>query len=492
MTFRPSRNTCLVLASLLLVFGAFARNAADRFAPIASALQNGEFGKALELLRPALQTDPGNPQLWAMQGTAYAGEGHKNKALASFHNALKISADYIPALEGAIQIEFERSDPAAIPLLQRMIRLRPEDATSHAMLAVLEYQRGECISAVPQFAKAGAIIDSQLAGLHAYAACLVKLKQPDKAAAVFQRALALDPDDPKERQLLAAIQLMAHDPENALATLAPLLQGNDPQIETLELASAAYEAGKDTSRAVSTLRQAILLDPRNVNLYLDFTNICYEHGSFQVGIDVINDGLGLSPKLPRFILRAAFSTSNWPNTKKQRLTFRKPMNWIPTSLSARRPRDWRRRSRTISIARSKECRHLLARKPADPLMLYLQADILAAKNADPGSPDFQLAIRSARKAVSLQPSLAAARGVLAKLYLQAGLYPQAIEQCRKALESNPTDQATVYHLIQALRKTGAQGEIPDLLKRLALLREQALKKDKERYQYKLVDDDTQH
>lgn len=492
MTFRPSRNTCLVLASLLLVFGAFARNAADRFAPIASALQNGEFGKALELLRPALQTDPGNPQLWAMQGTAYAGEGHKNKALASFHNALKISADYIPALEGAIQIEFERSDPAAIPLLQRMIRLRPEDATSHAMLAVLEYQRGECISAVPQFAKAGAIIDSQLAGLHAYAACLVKLKQPDKAAAVFQRALALDPDDPKERQLLAAIQLMAHDPENALATLAPLLQGNDPQIETLELASAAYEAGKDTSRAVSTLRQAILLDPRNVNLYLDFTNICYEHGSFQVGIDVINDGLGLEPQAaPLYFARgvlyvqlAQYEKAEADFQKAYELDPNQSLSAAAQGLAAAQQNDFDRALERVQAS--------LARKPADPLMLYLQADILAAKNADPGSPDFQLAIRSARKAVSLQPSLAAARGVLAKLYLQAGLYPQAIEQCRKALESNPTDQATVYHLIQALRKTGAQGEIPDLLKRLALLREQALKKDKERYQYKLVDDDTQH
>ena len=47
----------------------------------------------------------------------------------------------------------------------------------------------------------------------------------------------------------------------------------------------------------------------------------------------------------------------------------------------------------------------------------------------------------------------------------------------------------MYHLIQALRKTGNNAEIPDLLKRLALLRQQAAKETSERYQYKLVEDD---
>ncbi len=37
-----------------------------------------------------------------MQGTAYAGEGHKQDALTSFSTALKISPDYLPALQGAL------------------------------------------------------------------------------------------------------------------------------------------------------------------------------------------------------------------------------------------------------------------------------------------------------------------------------------------------------------------------------------------------------
>ena len=66
-----------------------------------------------------------------------------------------------------------------------------------------------------------------------------------------------------------------------------------------------------------------------------------------------------------------------------------------------------------------------------------------------------------------------------------------MEQCRKALEQDPKDQTALYHLIQALRKTGDKREIPDLLKRLALLRKQAAQEDSQRYQYKLVEEDAQ-
>jgi tetratricopeptide (TPR) repeat protein len=130
----------------------------------------------------------------------------------------------------------------------------------------------------------------------------------------------------------------------------------------------------------------------------------------------------------------------------------------------------------------------LERKPDDPVLLYLQADLLAQRSADASGPDFQLAMSSAQKAVRLQPTLGAARGVLAKLHMQAGQYPEAVEQCRQALKSDPKDQAALYRLIQALRKTGQQDEIPELLKKLAQLREEATQEERERYRYKLIED----
>jgi tetratricopeptide (TPR) repeat protein len=117
----------------------------------------------------------------------------------------------------------------------------------------------------------------------------------------------------------------------------------------------------------------------------------------------------------------------------------------------------------------------------------MQSDILVEHGAEPGSPEFETAMRSARKAVELRPSLGPARGVLAKLYLKNGQYPEAAAQCRKALEIDPKDQSAVYHLIQALRKTDQKGDIPDLLKRLAALRQQATTEERQQYRYKLIE-----
>ena len=477
--------------ALLCVSLAFSQAPKDQIEPITSALRAKDFETAQRLSQSALQQFPNDAQLWTFQGIALASKGDSKKALAAFQQALKIAPNYVAAIEGAAQIEYQASSLEAVPLLNHLLQLRPGDPTGHAMLAVLEYQHGNCQAAVPHFEKAGSLLDSQIDAVHAYGICLVKLKRLDRAANVFERAVSLHPGDPRELHLLASIQLMAHKPQDALASLGPLLRANPPEADTLELASAAYEDAKDTPQAVSTLRQAILLNPQNVNLYLDFANLSFAHESFQVGIDVVSDGIGQQPQAaPLYLARgvlyvqlALYDQAEADFEKAHELDPRQSLSSAAQGMAAVQANDL---DRALSTVQAK-----LARKPNDALLLYLQADILAQKGAEPGSPEFQTAMRSAKKAVSLQPTLAGARGVLAKLYIQAAQYPEAVEQCRKALEIDPKDQTAVYRLIQALRKTGDKSEIPELLKRLAQLREQASQEERERYRYKLVEDENQ-
>jgi tetratricopeptide (TPR) repeat protein len=282
---------------------------------------------------------------------------------------------------------------------------------------------------------------------------------------------------------------MAGKPKEAIETLTPLLEGGSPDSETLGLASTAFEEIGDTASAVSTLRQAILLDPKNANLYVDFATIAFAHQSFQVGINVINDGIGLQPAAaPLYLARGVlyvqlgeYDKAEADFGKANELDPSQSLSAAAQGLAAAQANDLDRALATVE--------QRLARKPNDALLLYVRADILAQKGPEPGSAEFRTALSSARKAVSLQPSLAAARGVLAKLYLQAGQNDEAIAQCRKALISDPKDQTALYRLIQALRKAGKKAEIPDLLKRLALLREDAAKDERERYRYKLIEGD---
>ncbi|HXW16148.1 MAG TPA: tetratricopeptide repeat protein, partial [Terriglobia bacterium] len=128
------------VTTILLVTLAAAAQSSDPVASITSALRAGQFDRALELLEPALRQNPKSAQLWTLEGISFSGKSNKNAALAAFHHALGLSPDYLPALEGAAQIEYENGGKEAVSLLQRVLALRPGDPTSHAMLAVLAYR----------------------------------------------------------------------------------------------------------------------------------------------------------------------------------------------------------------------------------------------------------------------------------------------------------------------------------------------------------------
>jgi tetratricopeptide (TPR) repeat protein len=490
--FILARFRLLGLAIILIASPslAFSQTTESSIEPITAAMRARDYDKAVELSRVALARFPDSAQLWTLQGIALASEGDNKDALPAFQRALKISPNNLAALAGAAQIEYQEGKPGARQHLNRLLELRPAEPTAHAMLAVLEYRQGNCAGATQHFERAGGLLDSQLDALHAYATCLVRLKRMDEAVTAFRRALALRPEDPHERLVLASIQLMAHKPEDALATVQPLLDAPNVGADVLQIASTAYEDAGETPQAVSTLRQAILLAPGNVSLYLDFANICFTHESFQVGIDVLTEGLLLQPKADDLFVARGVLYVQLAQYDKAEADFEKAYELNPNqSLSTA--------AQGLAAVQANDLNHALAsveaklaRKPNDPLLLYLQADVLSQKGADAGTPEFRLAMQSAKRAVALEPTLAAARGVLAKLYMQTGQYPEAIEQCRKALLIDPKDQTAVYRLIQALRKTGEKKEIPELLQRLAQLREQATKEEKEHYRYKLFEEDT--
>lgn len=486
---RCVRRPSFLLPLMLWLSSAWAQTA-QQIDAISSALHEKDFWRAQQLLQPVLRASPGDARLWAMQGTALAGSGNNEEALTSFGTALKLAPDYVPALEGAAQIEFESANPAAIPLLRRLLRLHPSDPIAHGMLAVLEYQQGNCPAAVTHFENAEELFDTKLQALHAYATCLVRLKRGDKAAGILQRALVLSGNDPQERRLLASVQLIDHQSKEALATLTPLLEGK-PDTDSLELASAAYEDAHQTDKAVDALRQAILASPQNIQLYVDFAALASAHQSFDVGIDVVNDGISLQPRAAALYFARGVLYVQHENYDKAQADFETAYNLDPRqslstaaqALSAIEQNDM---DRALASVQKR-----LARKPNDPVLLYLRADILIQKGAAPGSTEFQTAMQSAKRAVTMNPTLGPARAVLGKLYLQAGRYPEAAVQCRKALEIDPKDQVSLYHLIQALRKTNEKKEIPQLLQHLAQFRQEATQQLRDQLPIRLVEGDPQ-
>ena len=199
----------------------------------------------------------------------------------------------------------------------------------------------------------------------------MKLKRFEAAANVLQRALALNPNDPRERQVLSSVQLIAHQPQEAIATLDPLLSA-EPDAQILELASAAYEEQHDTEKAVDALRHAILLDPQNVQLYVDFAAISATHQSFQVGINVVNDGINLQPKAAPLYFARGVLYVQLAEYEKAQADFEKAYDLDPSqslSVAAQGLAAVQQNDLTQALAGVQE---KLTRKPEDPILLYLR------------------------------------------------------------------------------------------------------------------------
>jgi tetratricopeptide (TPR) repeat protein len=486
LNFRAYKVSLLVL-SFALHLGISGQTSNKPLGSITSALQNRDFQKALQLLGPSLQKSPRDPQLWTLQGLAYSGESNSKSALASYRHAITISPDYLPALEGAAQIEYEAGGADAIPLLRHILKLRPEDATSHAMLAVLAEKNNDCSTAVENYSASGLLLNSQPEAMQGYALCLFKLGQTDKAIAVFQQLVDAAPENPRWRRGLAAVQLAAAKPQDALATLQPVLNA-DADVSTMRLAAAAFEAERDTPSAVKILHDAIVKDPRQIALYADFAEISMDHQSFQAGVEMVNAGIKLRPDAaPLYLARgvlyvqlAEYENAEADFEKAEQLDPKMGMSAAAQGMLAEEE-DQKDPERALETVRAK-----LAEHPGDAFLWYLQAAILSERSPDPGSADFKKGLDSAKKAVTLQPSLEAAHNLLAKYYLDSSQYALSAKECRLVLEKTPSDQSALYHLVMALRRAGNQAEIPDLLRRLAKARQDATRQEGERNRYKLV------
>jgi tetratricopeptide (TPR) repeat protein len=493
---RPSALGILVLvrSAVILLFllvnarVTLAQTGADAasLSSIQSALHAGDNDRALALVRNQLRQSPKDVRLWTLEGVALSRLDRDKEALAAYNKALVVSPDYLAALEGGAELEYKLGSERALPLLNRILKVRPDDPTAHAMIAALAYKKHDCPTAVKHFAASGHALSSQPIALEEYGACLMDLQKPDQALPAFEQILALAPSDPHARYNLAVVQFTAHQNKESIETLQPLLNQSEPDTDVLDLASAAYEEIGDTPRAVNLLRQAIVANPQKVKFYVDFAALSYKHESFQVGVEMINAGLTQLPKSAALYIARGILYIQMGQSENGQSDFETANRLDPSQASAAVAEGLAQLQSSNLDQALKTVETQLQTHPRDAFLHYLQAEIITQGGPAVGSSQFHEAIQAASRAVQLQPDFPLARDVLGNLYLESGQTERAVEQSRMALLENPADQIAAYHLLQALRKTkDPHGEIPGLVKRLAELRSESQQQESSVNKYKL-------
>ena len=414
---------------------------------------------------------PADVRLLTLRGMAFAGKNQSAAALTTWQRALKISPDYLPALEAAAQLAFQQHDPQARPLLERILSTHPDEPTANAMLGSLEYRSGDCQQALPHFEHASEALAQQPEGLMQYGACLGKLDRAADAVPVLAQALQLALASPVARYNLALAQSNADQPDAALMTLAPLLAQAAPPEDVLTLAAEIAEAKNDTQHAVVLLRQAILAHPKDKAAYLQFAYLSYKHSSMQVGIDMVNVGIGQLPKEPELYLARGVLLSQTSDISKASEDFDTAARLDPNLSFAQAAQGIARSQAHNAPAALATFRSAAKDHPDDGLTQYLLAEELSNEAPEPGTAAFKEAVGAATRSIALDPQRVETHDLLAALYLRSGELNLAINESQAALVIDPNDEQALYHQILALRKSDRKAEVPALVERMMKVRQ---------------------
>jgi tetratricopeptide (TPR) repeat protein len=455
---------------------AFAQTAPVSINAAIDALQHGRNEDALRITSELLRVGPQTGKLWTIRALALEQSGKPADALAAYERALKLSPDFLPALEGAAQLRYKAQSAQAVPLLHHILSLQPANPTAHAMLGVLEYRHSDFAAAAADFAAAEQVLDSQPSALMAYAICLAHLDRAAEAIAHLQQLLAIHPEDVAARYDLALVQWHSGAGDDALATLQPMLDAETGDARVLRLAAAIHEAKNETPQAVELLRAAIQRNPEEPANYVDFATLSFTHGSYAVGIDIVNLGLTKLPKSAAlYMARGVLYGQNGDFDKAMSdfETARKLDPGYSIAASAEGIAQSQRHNHEEALA---DFRRQVREHPKDAFGYYLLAEALSWSPPDAKQEGSQKslneAINAAKTAIQLDPHLTQAYNLLASLYLQSDQPQQAVKLCRAVLAMTPKDQQAVYNLILALRKTGAKEELKGLVQTLTELRKE--------------------
>lgn len=490
MTIKQMAQKAVVAISICFFSGtlcaAIAQQPTPTVAAIESLIRSRQYDQALAMTRSALEQRPTDFRLWTLEGIIFSMEDKAQRAQSAFEKALRISPQYAPALKGEVQILYDQGDNRTIPLLERILKEDPKDQTAHQMLALLERKKNRCEPAVVHFAASQDATEKHTESLEAYGYCLVQLKKFQDAIPVFEKLIALLPNRAYPRYDLAVVQVANKQNEDALKTLEPLLVPDQSDPDILSLASQAAEASKDTAKAVALLRQAIVLSPTTQDYYVAFAALCLDHESFQVGIDMINAGLSRIPNAARLYLSRGLLYAEEGEYDKAEVDFARAEQLDANQGVSSYAVDVAQVQKNNPDEALRRVRLQLKAHPDSPLLHYLLAQLLM-KNPAADSDAYKEAMREDLRALELKPELVSARDLMASIYMQAGQYGKAIEQCRAALQYAPNDEAATYHLLISMRHAGKKDELQPLVKRLAELHQQSLQNEIDRKRYTLVE-----
>ncbi|HVX65470.1 MAG TPA: tetratricopeptide repeat protein [Bryobacteraceae bacterium] len=408
--------------------------------------------EALERIAELSLKYPGNPKVGNLKGLALADAGNASDAIAAFQAVLRDRPAFAPALKNLAVLEWAsgRHKQAAAHTAEAL-QITPRDPVLNAYAALTALDRRKPDAAARHLEAAGTAIAAMAPDLELRLGVLAGSQGLyARASAVFEDLVRRGYGQPDVRYNLALARFLGADYAGAVRDLEAL-SANQPSSEALNLLAQSYEKSGQLQKAIDTLRRAISAAPRDENNYLDLANLCMDHGSYSLGIEVVEAGLHVIPRSAKLLfqlglLHVLSGNSALAQDEFERAGRLEPASALPAAaieLSAIQ------QSRLAEAAVS--LRERIKRNPDSPVLWYLLGSSLIRSGADAGSPEFTEAEAAFRNATKFDPKLPYPYIELGKMYMRMHREREAVPLLEKATALAPAERAPYYQLAIAYR-----------------------------------------
>ena len=270
---------------------------------------------------------------------------------------------------------------------------------------------------------------------------------------------------------LALCYTATNQHDKAIAILTNLTASAHPSASVYNLLAQAYVGNGRPEQAFRALQQAANLSPANEKLYVLVADACMDHQSYALGVKVVNLGIENLPHSARlFYERGVFQTllerGDLAAADFAQAAALAPDSEIAYMATAQRNLEEGKIPETIAAARQG-----IAAGHENYILLTLLGEALIRSGIAPGQPEFGEAQTALEKSVAEHPDNSRSQIALAKIYLLASRYDDAITHLEIARRLDPANTSVYSHLATAYRQRGQLDQAEKMLAILASLNE---------------------
>jgi tetratricopeptide (TPR) repeat protein len=360
------------------------------------------------------------------EAKSQAAAGNFLRASQLFQQVLNGDPNNIVALQGltdALVAQGHWKD--AIDPLQHLDELQPNDADRLFQLGQMEsWQPGQRDHALTLLARSTEIDPSNVEHQEYYADVLSwDASGRSQALDILHGILSSHPDDAAARRLMARILAEQHQPQQAAATLSPLLNSPGASAEDFWAQGQVDQSEGNNSAAIADYRQALQRDPRHLKSIEDLAPmLSWNSATRPEAASLFERGLRESPDDLNLLIPYAEMLS------------------------------WDRVTRPDALRCYKK---VLAQDPHNVQALTGEAQLLSWSGHSSQAMDIYAQI------LSRDPNNVAALRGEAQILGWRGNYRQALKLAQQAHAADPSDSAATLELAQAEYDLGHYAEASD-------------------------------